>query len=138
MKIEDLVINIAVLGPSFGGVAGVRLVFAKNGPVSPFSAALVVRADKLPDRRSFILAAVLPRTEGDTRRDKGRVRRKLVPNRGRKETTIVVPRIRVAEDEGGFRSPRSILRGSRVGGTSFDLYFTNCRNCNRERAGGGR
>ena len=133
--LEDLVINVAVLGPRLGVVASVRFVFAENGPLSEFSAVLIVRADKLPDRRSFTQAAVLPRAEGHARRNKSRVRRKLVPNRAWEMSTIAaVPRIWMAEDEGGLRSPRSGMNASGVGGTSFDLYFTYSRNCNKERS----
>ena len=131
-------INVAVLGPSLGGALGVRLVFAENGPVSISIAVLVVGADELPDRRRFVLAAVLPRAEGDARWDEGRARRKLVPHRGWERSSVdsvsVDPRVRVAEDEGGFRSPRSGMNASCVGRSSLDLYFAYCRNCNKEKS----
>ena len=131
-------INVAVLGPSLGGALGVRLVFAENGPVCISIAVLVVGADELPDRRRFVLAAVLPRAEGDARWDKGRARRKLVPDHGWERNGGIsgMPRVRVAEDEGGFRCPRGGMKRSCVGGTLdlIDVYFANCRNCNKERS----
>ena len=89
----------------------------------------------MPFRRYFIPAAVLSRAEGHPRRRKGRVRGKLVPNRGWEGNRGIsgMPRIRVAEDEGGFRSPWSRMKGSRVGRASFDLDFSYCPNCHKER-----
>ena len=78
--------------------------------------------------------AAEPRAHRCVRWYEGCARRKLVPNRACEDTTAVVPRIRVADDESGFRSPRSAGEGSRTSGTSLNLYFTNCRNWIEERS----
>ena len=72
--------DIAVLGPVLRRIAFVGSVFAKHGPTPVSAAGSIIGADQLPDRGSFVLAAILARTEGYAYENERLVRRELVPS----------------------------------------------------------
>ena len=72
--------NVAVFGPLLRRIAFVRKVLTKYGPTPVFATGGVIGTDELPDRRRFVHAAILARTEGHASRNERFVRRKLVPS----------------------------------------------------------
>ena len=125
--------NVARFGPGNNWPSGPGSVLAKHRPASIFVAIGVVRSDKLPLSRGFVLAAVISGCEGDSRRNDGLTSREFVPNVVRERRVgvrlvggAVVPRVGMAGSESGVGVPRwpVVGTGARYTAINHDFYHT--------------
>ena len=87
-------------------ITSVRVVSAKNRPLTQFAAGFIVGAHELPNGGRLVQATVLSTAEGDSAGDERFSGGEFVPNNRRKDSDIaVVPTVGVAAAERLVGSP---------------------------------